>query len=434
MIRVIVDASKRISENGNRFGERDAVLAKIRGRLASIPLELHLGRLRRELSVRPTHVDSTLLAVALELPKNQRKEGAAAITNQATQYLALDVHQATIVATLRGGDGAIRLRATVPTDARAVIKLVQGSGPHVRVALEEGTQAQWLHDVIAPVADEVVVCSTRGRSEIENKNDRIDADRLSELLRLGAVKPVFHSALDTLSLKELVRNYLTLVQDATIAKLRIKSLFRARGIHTPGRQVFIRKRREEWLNQLPSPGGRLRAEHLLTSLDTLTALRRQAKNAMVAEAQKRSAWKILRSIPVLGPVRISCLLAIVVTPHRFRTKRQFWPYCGLAVITRSSGEHEFANGVLRRRRKRAPATHGLNRNYNRTMKNVFKAAAAAALIKAGPLKDFYEQSIRRGVRPELAKLTLARKIAAVTLRLWKKGELWDPKKLATQTT
>jgi hypothetical protein len=34
----------------------------------------------------------------------------------------------------------------------------------------------------------------------------------------------------------------------------------------------------------------------------------------------------------------------------------------------------------------------------------------------------------------MAKITLARKIAAVALRLWKKGELWDPKKLTMQAT
>ena len=37
-------------------------------------------------------------------------------------------------------------------------------------------------------------------------------------------------------------------------------------------------------------------------------------------------------------------------------------------------------------------------------------------------------------KDELAKVTLARKIAAVVLRLWKKGELWDPKKLTIQAT
>ena len=40
--------------------------------------------------------------------------------NQATQYLALDVHQAIIVATLRSADGSVRMRATVPTETRAV--------------------------------------------------------------------------------------------------------------------------------------------------------------------------------------------------------------------------------------------------------------------------------------------------------------------------
>ena len=56
-------------------------------------------------------------------------------------------------------------------------------------------------------------------------------------------------------------------------------------------------------------------------------------------------------------------------------------------------------------------------------KRVFKAAANAATARPGPLYDFYQASLARGVRDELAKVTLARKIVSVTLRLWKKGEL-----------
>jgi hypothetical protein len=33
----------------------------------------------------------------------------------------------------------------------------------------------------------------------------------------------------------------------------------------------------------------------------------------------------------------------------------------------------------------------------------------------------------------MARLTLARKIAAITLTLWKKGENFDPEKLKSQT-
>jgi hypothetical protein len=83
-------------------------------------------------------------------------------------------------------------------------------------------------------AERVVVCNIRGRDEIGNKSDRIDADRLSELLRLGSLKTVYHGASALLTLKELVPSYVNLVEDSTRVMLRIKALFRARGIKTPG--------------------------------------------------------------------------------------------------------------------------------------------------------------------------------------------------------
>jgi len=54
--------------------------------------------------------------------------------------------------------------------------------------------------------------------------------------------------------------------------------------------------------------------------------------------------------------------------------------------------------------------------------------------KPGPFRDYYEASLARGVKEDLAMVTVARKIGAVLLRLWKKGELWDPKKLTMQAT
>lgn len=154
---------------------------------------------------------------------------------------------------------------------------------------------------------------------------------------------------------------------------------------------------------------------------------------MIAEARRQPGWKILRSIPYLGPIRVAEILAIIRTPFRFRTKRNLWPYVGLAVVTRSSADEEIVAGRLRRR-KRPPLTRGLNRNHNPILKSVFKGAANAATARPGPLRDFYDASLKRGVREELAKVTLARKIVSITLRLWKKGELWDPKKLTMQVT
>jgi len=352
---------------------------------------------------------------------------------QAIQYLALDVHQATSVATVREAGGTIRMRATVPTEAKAIVGLVKGLGRPVHVTFEEGTHAQWLHDLLQPHAERVVVCNVRGRSETSNKSDRIDADWLSEQLRLNALKSVHHGSTGVAALKELVRCYTNLVDDATRVMLRVKAIYRGRAVAASGKAIYRPSQRKAWLAKLENRGARARAASLLEQLDTLLVLRTKARATMIAEARRQSGWKILRSIPFLGPVRAAQLLAVIGTPHRFRTKRQLWPYAGLAVVTRSSADQEIVEGKLRRR-KRAPLTRGLNPNHNRVLKNVFKGAANAAAAKPGPLKVWYDRCVAGGVREEMAKLTLARKIVSIMLRLWKKGELWDPTKVTMQTT
>lgn len=352
--------------------------------------------------------------------------------NPAIQYLAFDVHQATCELSLRDPSGAVAMRGTVPTESAAVLRVVKGAGPRVHVAFEEGTQAQWLHDLIVPHAERVVVCNLRGERKSGNKSDRIDVDELSNRLRAGTLRSVFHGTPAVLDLKELVRSYNNLVEDSTRVMQRIKALFRGRAIKSKGKSVYRPCDRDEWLGKLKG-GARTRAEALLKHLDVLIELRPSAKAAMLAEAKKQPGWKILRSIPYLGPIRVAEILAIMRTPHRFRTKRNLWPYAGLAVVTYSSADKEIVDGQVRKR-KRPPLTRGLNRNHNPILKEVFKGAATAATVRPGPLRDFYEACLKRGVRDELAKVTLARKIAAVTLRLWKKGELWDPNKLTTQAT
>jgi transposase len=67
------------------------------------------------------------------------------------------------------------------------------------------------------------------------------------------------------------------------------------------------------------------------------------------------------------------------------------------------------------------------------LKNLFKSAATVAAAKPGPFQDFYDRLIAKGIRPEMAGLTLARKMAAITLIIWKKGAHFDARHLKPQT-
>src|SRR5437899_10554615 len=78
------------------------------------------------------------------------------------------------------------------------------------------------------------------------------------------------------------------------------------------------------------------------------------------------------------------------------------------------------------------STRRLNKDHNHDLKGLFKAAATRASVQPGLFQDFYQRSLAKGIKPTMARLTLARKIAAITLTLWKKGENFDVAKLKSQ--
>ena len=226
-------------------------------------------------------------------------------------------------------------------------------------------------------------------------------------------------------------SYLAITRDLTRVMTRVKAIYRSWGIPCAGQQVYAVRHRTEWLAKLAEQGVHRRAEFYYQQFDALAALRQQARQELLMESHKHPAVKLLRQIPAIGPIRAALLVALLQTPHRFRTKRQLWAYIGLALRTYTSGEYRFEGGQLKRSKKTL-SIRGLNRNYNHDLKNIFKGAATWAASNSGPFQSFYEACLARGMKPHLARLTLARKIAAITLLIWKKGVCFDAEYLKQQ--
>src|ERR1700751_5924213 len=149
-----------------------------------------------------------------------------------------------------------------------------------------------------------------------------------------------------------------------------------------GTSVYAPRHRSEWLSKITEAGVRRRAEHFYQQLDALQALRQEARRDLLAESRKHGATKLLCQVPCIGPIRAALLIALIQTPHRFRTKRQLWAYSGLALETRRSAEYRFVAGELQRSKKLL-AIRGLNRNHNHDLKDVFKSTAILASRASG---------------------------------------------------
>jgi len=101
----------------------------------------------------------------------------------------------------------------------------------------------------------------------------------------------------------------------------------------------------------------------------------------------------------------------------------------LGIVMRSS-----ADWVRTRRGAWAKApvqqTRGLNRNFNRVLKHIFKGAATTVIRRAAedaPLSRHYTKLLDGGTKPNLAKLTRARQLASLARSLWRNAEEYDPK-------
>jgi hypothetical protein len=164
-------------------------------------------------------------------------------------------------------------------------------------------------------------------------------------------------------------------------------------------------------------GVRRRAEQLYQQLDMLQHLRQQARRERLAESRKHLITAKLRQIPSLGPIRSALAVALIQTPASF-------PHQATAAGLQRTGignSHQ-CRTPLRPRRTAALQKNrslGLNKDHNHHLKGLFKAAAIRASVQPGRFQDFYHRSLAKGIKPTMVRLTLARKIAAITLTLWK---------------
>jgi hypothetical protein len=108
-------------------------------------------------------------------------------------------------------------------------------------------------------------------------------------------------------------------------------------------------------------------------LDALIALKAKAEKALLAEARRHREWRLLKTCPGLVPIRTAELLPAVVTPCRLQSRSHFWVYCELGIVMRSSSDWvrtqtgQWVKAAVRQ-------TRGLNRNFNHTLKRIFKGA------------------------------------------------------------
>lgn len=340
-----------------------------------------------------------------------------------TKYVGMDVHQASTTVIVEDDDGREVAQSVIRTQPKELIAVVSGYRDRTEVVFEEAQWAAWLYEQLSSHVERVAVHAAQGQS---NKTDRLDAKRLTKLLRLNELDEVYHGSKVDTQLKLLVKAYHRAAGDVRDTKNRLKSLFIAQQIECKGDTVYQPENREEWLEKLEGRGAKLRAIQNYEKLELAAKQKAEMHDEMKNVAREREGWSSIRSLPGFGIVRTSTVLGLVGTPWRFPSKGKLCSYVGLGVDLDETSQYA-PNEDDELERQEDLRTRGLTDDYNRRLKDVFKGAAESAIRDYDEVWEDYQARCERKDEAH-AKLDIARKLVAQCWTIWKRKEEYDADK------
>lgn len=337
--------------------------------------------------------------------KHQREE-----TPQ-MKYIAMDAHSRRSVFTVRNQRGQVEKRGTVETNEREILGFVESVKGPKQLVFEECSLAQWLYLLLKDEVEEVFVCDPKDSSRFKGaKTDKIDADELSDLLRVGKLKTVYHSDEKFMDLRAVISGYQDLNQEIVRTKNRYNALFRRVAITNDEGGKFYRDR--ELISTLPTKAMQFVAEPLFDQIEQLEEHKKRYEQEFEKNARRHKEIKLLMTIPGIGVKHANRLVGVLVTPNRFSSKYKLYAYARLVKHSRTSDGKPCG--------KRTSQGQSV-------LKDVFKNAALAAIRSDCAFRRKYESMLAAGKNERDARNDVARRIAATVLGVWKAGKKYDDK-------
>lgn len=312
-----------------------------------------------------------------------------------TKYIGLDAHSSTCTFCVLDSQGVELDNRTIVTNGRLIIDYLKSLGDDLVVAFEECDLSCWLFDILQKHIRKVVVCNPAANMQYKKKKtDKFDARNLANLLRGNYLKPVYHDGSDREKFRLLVSGYEDTVEESTRLKNQIQA---------------IRRRTRSQSKTFGSGDPDFVLGQFSARLEHLSAMKSEYEKKLTESVKKFRETKYLITHPGIKYIQAAKIIAQVINPGRFKNKHRFFSYCDL----------------VRHRRRSANRDYGNVRLYgNRSLKCVFKMAAHSVVKGDGCYRKYYEALRAKGLGDKSARNAVARKIAAVTLSLWRNKKLF----------
>lgn len=339
-------------------------------------------------------------------------------------YAAIDLHKKESQIRIVCETGEVIDRRVATT--RVCLTELFGGRPRIRVLLEASTESEWVAAHLETLGHEVVVADPNytlmyGYRSRRIKTDQRDVAALTDACRHGVYRPVHRRSTAQREVQAMLTVRQAVVQTRTRLISLARALTRGAGLRLPSGHADSFRRR---LLALEMPAA-LRAvlTPLVTVLTTVDAELAAADARVVAQSAHDPQVQRLQTLPAIGPVTATAIVAALDTPARFASGAHVTSYVGLVPGEDSSAERQHRGHVVRSAQPhlRALLVQAAWRVWRSTAAELAALRAWARHVAA-----------RRGKR--IAVVALARRLMRILFAMWRDARPFAPSALAAVAT
>jgi transposase len=256
-------------------------------------------------------------------------------------YIGLDVHKEKTTHVVRDKLGNILLENETATLYSELFPRLKPYLATSLIGLEASTCYYTLYQTFLKNGYDIKVANTIQLRQLIAKNDKLDAKRLSEMLRLGTFPCSYIPEEKIQHLRNLVQMRHALMQEKVRCNNRIQAFLDRNGVVMPPQKAFSKKWKYVLMQYIESGDVSVELRYEYDHYVYLEKKNEQADQELIGYTRKHWAreYQLIRSITGFGILLPCYIIAFVHPIERFLSNRKLRRYAGVIPVAKESGNY-----------------------------------------------------------------------------------------------
>jgi len=330
---------------------------------------------------------------------------------ESVYYIGLDIHKKVIAYCIKRRDSQLVAEGKIAASRSALDHWLKDlPGPWIG-AMEATIFTGWIYDYLAPHALELKVAHPEMLKAItaaKKKNDRADAEKIADLLRVNLLPECYMLPSDIRELRRMLRYRTHVVRTSVRMQNKMAGLLMEVGAQyskkrLKGKHYFSYML--ETVDDIP-----VSVKELLklsrSGYELFNAIQKQLTRTLRSNSLIRERVERLMEIRGVGEITALTWVLEIGDPMRFDSARKAISYCGLCSAQKESAGKQ----------QRGP----ISKKRNKHLQSTLIEAAKIAPYWNPQLAEIHDRELGKGNRNR-ATLAIARRLVAYMLAVDKRG-------------